>query len=285
MIQLTNLREQSNRSGPKLRSQLPVSIQICTLNEEANLEECLRHVAQNNAAEVIVIDGGSSDRTVAIAQSLGVTVIEAGSVGLAVQRRLGFQSTEQVFTAFIDADDRIPPNWLADQLEALNNGNYSALQSSLRAFNAKGFWGKGWDNYLQESVKSSADVDMVGRPALFTTESLASLNSARDLFMEDTQMSRQFQDLGLRQGISSVTAARICTTGVGENLAKWRKYGKGYREFVNNYPDRKKSIGRHIFWTIPVVRTLPAVKRGAMSQPLFGVLMASAIARGYFSRN
>ncbi len=268
-----------------MTSRQPVSIQICTLNEEGNLEECLKHVALNNAAEVIVIDGGSSDQTVVIARKHGVKVIEAGSVGLAVQRKLGFHSTEQVFTAFIDADDRIPPNWLTDQLETLSNGEYSALQSSIRAFNAKGFWGKGWDNYLRESVKPSMDVDMVGRPALFTTDSLVSLNPESNMFMEDTHMSRQFQDLGLRQGISSTTAFRICTIGAKENIAKWRRYGKGYREFVNNYPDRKKSILRHIFWTIPVVRTLPAVKRGSASQPLFGLLMAFAMASGYFSRN
>ena len=49
----------------------PVSVQICTLNEAANIGPCLESVWANDPAEVIVIDGGSSDRTVGIAESMG----------------------------------------------------------------------------------------------------------------------------------------------------------------------------------------------------------------------
>ena len=44
-----------------------ISIIIPTLNEEANLPVTLRQLAEHPDVELIVVDGGSTDRTVAIA--------------------------------------------------------------------------------------------------------------------------------------------------------------------------------------------------------------------------
>ena len=43
----------------------PVSVQICTLNEEANIGACIKAVLANDPEEIVVIDGGSTDQTVA----------------------------------------------------------------------------------------------------------------------------------------------------------------------------------------------------------------------------
>ena len=59
----------------------PVSVQIITLNEEANIAECIESVLRNDPAEVVVIDGGSTDRTVEMAKSLGATVLAPGRLG------------------------------------------------------------------------------------------------------------------------------------------------------------------------------------------------------------
>lgn len=56
----------------------PISVQIITLNEEANIRACLETVLANEPAEIVVIDGGSTDRTVEIARELGVTVLTPG---------------------------------------------------------------------------------------------------------------------------------------------------------------------------------------------------------------
>ena len=57
----------------------PLSIIIPTLNEARNLPSLLRALAPARArgAEVLVVDGGSEDETVALAEGLGVTVLRA----------------------------------------------------------------------------------------------------------------------------------------------------------------------------------------------------------------
>ena len=261
---------------------LAVSVQICTLNEEGRLPACLESVLANQPAEVLVIDGGSTDRTVEIAESSGCRVLQPGRLGLGASRRLGYQSGTQPYTAFVDADDRLPPTWLSEQVSALESGGYSALQSQLRSATPRGFWGRGWNQYFIESVRPCADTTIVGRPALFETSALVETDAELVSLDEDTHLSRRFELKGLRQGIGYSVAYRYCELTWHENWRKWQSYGRGYRQFVRDHPERRRALLRHMLVTIPLVRGWRPVLRGQVMQPAFAVIMALGIMRGWF---
>jgi glycosyltransferase involved in cell wall biosynthesis len=261
----------------------PVSVQICTLNEERNIGDCLESVLANDPEEVVIIDGGSSDRTVEIAQQMGARVMAPGRLGLGPSRRLGYLSSASKYTAFVDADDRLEADWLATMVRELEAGGYSALQSSLRAADTGTWWSRGWNQYFIESVRPTADTTMVGRPALFVTAALQSDDAELISLDEDTHLSRRFELQGLRQGIGTAIAFRHCEETLDENLRKWQSYGRGYRGFVREHPDRRNAILRHMLFTVPVARSWRPVLRGQITQPAFGVLMAANIAGGWLS--
>lgn len=262
---------------------LPVSVQICTLNEEANIGECLESVRANDPEEILVIDGGSTDRTVEIAQAAGARVLAPGRLGLGPSRQLGWRSTDCPYVAFVDADDRLSATWLETMLDELQQGGYAALQGSLRAIETGSWWTSGWNQYFIESVKPTADTTMVGRPALFVTSELRREDEDLVSLDEDTHLSRRFELRGLRQGIGTAVAYRHVEQTWHENVAKWQSYGRGYRGFVAEHPDRRNSILRHMLWTIPVSRSLGPLTRGSGRQPIFGAIMAASILRGWLS--
>jgi hypothetical protein len=71
----------SESGGDAAGREATVSIIVPALNEEAGLEATLRYLQQQlqpAAAEIIVVDGGSSDRTVSVARRCGVRVVHAG---------------------------------------------------------------------------------------------------------------------------------------------------------------------------------------------------------------
>jgi hypothetical protein len=68
--------------------------------------------------EVIVVDGGSRDRTVEIAQSAGARVIENPWPGFAIQRNLALDAATSEWVLEIDADERISPR-LRESIQAL----------------------------------------------------------------------------------------------------------------------------------------------------------------------
>lgn len=263
---------------------LPVSVQVCTLNEEANIKECLESVRANDPEEIVVIDGGSTDRTVEIAEGFGARVLAPGRLGLGPSRQLGWRATTCRYTAFVDADDRLSPAWLATMVAELEAGGYAALQSSLRAVETGNWWASGWNQYFIESVRPAADTTIVGRPALFVTAELQSEDEDLISLDEDTHLSRRFELRGLRQGIGSAVAYRHVEDTWGENSRKWQSYGRGYRGFVAEHPERRVAIIRHMLWTIPVSRSIGPVRRGAWRQPAFGVAMAASILRGWLQQ-
>jgi len=93
-------------SAPSLPSPL-ISIIIPTLNEEDNIAACLGSRGTSPNTEMIVVDGGSRDRTVEIARSCGIKVIQSGP-GRARQMNAGAESATGELLLFLHADTRLP---------------------------------------------------------------------------------------------------------------------------------------------------------------------------------
>ncbi|OUL34834.1 TIGR04283 family arsenosugar biosynthesis glycosyltransferase [Nostoc sp. 106C] len=115
-----------------------ISIIIPTLNEAANIKDTLATTQPSINIEVIVVDGGSQDDTVARAQSLGVKVI-LSSPGRAVQMNAGAVAASGEILLFLHADTRLPPGFDAMIRTALQEPKTVAGAFNLR-IDASG-WG------------------------------------------------------------------------------------------------------------------------------------------------
>ena len=94
-----------------------ITVLILTLNEECNLPRALESVS-SFARRVVVVDSGSTDRTVEIAREAGAEVYEHSFVNHAIQVNWGLDNTG-ISTPWIfrlDADEIVMPE-LADFLE------------------------------------------------------------------------------------------------------------------------------------------------------------------------
>lgn len=262
---------------------LPVSVQIITLNEASDLGDCLSSVRSQGAAEILVIDGGSTDTTRDIARESGAEVILAPDLGRGAARALGYQSTVRTYVAMVDADDRLPDGWLKALLEELEAGDYAALQGSLRVKDPSNFWERGWNEYFTEAIQPRTDSAMVGHPAIYTRRDLVETLGHIGHDHEDTQLSILYEQRNLRQGISATQSYRTVETSWVANRRKWIAYGRGYRDLVNRYPEKRASIVKHVLWTIPIVRGWRPLARRRWGQPLFGLLMGVSVLWGYLT--
>jgi glycosyltransferase involved in cell wall biosynthesis len=87
-----------------------LSIIIPTMNEAATLARTLRHVKALHppAWEVLVVDGGSSDRTLQIAAEAGVVVLRGEQASRAIQMNQGARQATGDLLCFLHADTLIP---------------------------------------------------------------------------------------------------------------------------------------------------------------------------------
>jgi (heptosyl)LPS beta-1,4-glucosyltransferase len=96
----------------------PARLSACLIvkDEEAHLPDCLASVAFCD--EIVVVDSGSSDRTVEIARAAGATVIEHPWRGFAVQRNVALDAAHGEWALEVDADERVTPR-LREEIRAL----------------------------------------------------------------------------------------------------------------------------------------------------------------------
>jgi glycosyltransferase involved in cell wall biosynthesis len=127
----------SNRIG--------ISAVIIALNEERDIESCLRSV--DWCDEIIVVDGGSTDGTLKICRDFGCKVFEREFNGFGEQKQYAVDLAENDWVLSIDADEVVSPALQREILSVLNtpqhsiNGYYLPITTIL------------WDQKVRHSVR------------------------------------------------------------------------------------------------------------------------------------
>lgn len=104
---------------------MKISIIIPTYNEDGNIEGLLQHLKKNNnenIAEIIVSDGGSSDDTLTIAGANGAVALESPVAGRAGQMNYALEHATGDIYYFVHADSKPPESYTDDILNAINEG-------------------------------------------------------------------------------------------------------------------------------------------------------------------
>lgn len=120
-----------------------ISAVIITLNEERNIERCIKSLL-NVADEIVIVDSGSTDKTVEIAKQFNAIVINQKWLGYGPTKNLGHEKASFEYILSIDADEA-----LSDELiRSIQNikSNLNAAYSFNRLTNYCGKWIKhsGW---------------------------------------------------------------------------------------------------------------------------------------------
>lgn len=88
-------------------NKIPVSVAIITKNEETDLPGCLKSVSF--AAEVVIVDCGSVDRTAEIARQFGAGFFVEAWKGYGPQKNSALKKCSYDWVLTLDADERVPP--------------------------------------------------------------------------------------------------------------------------------------------------------------------------------
>lgn len=83
-----------------------LSVAIITKNEEKRLPDCLKSVSF--ADDIVVVDSGSSDRTVEITKEFGCRVFVEEWKGYGPQKNSAVKKCKYEWVLIVDADERIP---------------------------------------------------------------------------------------------------------------------------------------------------------------------------------
>ncbi len=87
-----------------------ISIIIPVLDEEATIPGLLAHLRQDRNVEILVVDGGSRDRSRELVRAHGVRLLRSPP-GRGRQQNLGAAAASGDVLLFLHSDTRLPPGW------------------------------------------------------------------------------------------------------------------------------------------------------------------------------
>jgi hypothetical protein len=102
-------------------TQIPITVTIITLNEELNLPRALQSLKW--AEEVVIVDSGSTDRTVEIAKQAGAKVLHNSWKGYGQQKNFAQDQATHRWVLNLDADEVVTPESVAEIRKAIAEAN------------------------------------------------------------------------------------------------------------------------------------------------------------------
>jgi Glycosyl transferase family 2 len=134
-----------------------LSVIIITKNEAMNIRACLTSVAW--ADEIIVVDSGSTDETVAICKELGAHVYPHDWPGFGPQKNRALSYAKNEWVLSIDADECVGAELRAEIVAAIqNSGDHTAFRMPrLSSFCGQYMHHSGWyPDYVTRLFQRSA---------------------------------------------------------------------------------------------------------------------------------
>jgi len=182
---------------------LPISVVVPVRNAEQFLDLCLASVARQNPSEIVVVDGLSTDGTLAIARRYTDHILSDDGRGVAAARRLGVASATSPWVALVDADVILPDGALRSLFEEFREGRFVGLQASLGSVSGPGYWGRA----LVQHHRTGRSKNWFGLVAtLFDRNTLLEIGlDEAFLSGEDIELRVRLQRARARTGVSRQT--------------------------------------------------------------------------------
>lgn len=115
---------------------MKLSVVIIVKNEEEMIGECLQSV-RKLTDEIIVVDGGSEDKTVEIAKKAGAKVLVYPSNDFSQSRNFALRQAQGDWILYVDADERVTPELVQSikhQISSIKNEEISAYRVKRKNF-------------------------------------------------------------------------------------------------------------------------------------------------------
>jgi glycosyltransferase involved in cell wall biosynthesis len=249
------VRQYQGELPPPLKSYPRVSVVVCAYNAERTMDQCLASLAELNYPdyEVIVVNDGSRDRTLEIAESYGYCrIIDQTNKGLSAARNVGAEAATGEIVAYTDSDCVADPDWL------------TYLVAKMEASNLAACGGPNFPPPEDDMVPAAVAVAPGGPTHVLISdevaEHIAGCNMAfrRDVLQQlggfdpvyraagdDVDICWRFQDAGYTIGFSPAAVVwHFRRNTVAAYCAQQRGYGKAEALVYSKHPFRFNLFGQ-----------------------------------------
>ena len=248
-------RQYQGSLPPPLQRYPRVSVVVCAYNAERTMDQCLASLGVLNYPdyEVIVVNDGSRDRTLEIAQSYGYCrIISQTNKGLSVARNVGAHAATGEIVAYTDSDCVADPDWLiylvskmeASNLAACGGPNFPPPEDDLVPATVAVAPGGPTHVLISDEVAEH----IAGCNMAFRRDVLLSLGGFDPIYRaagDDVDICWRLQDAGYTIGFSPAAVVwHFRRNTVAAYCAQQRGYGKAEALVYSKHPFRFNLLGQ-----------------------------------------
>lgn len=199
-----------------------ITFVIPVLNREHFIGQCLAHITneKNPDDKIVVVDNGSTDRTVEIAnQHESVTVLSAPDATIAGLRNLGATYANGNILAFIDSDCLLCPGWRDAVVDTIARENVAAVGSTCDIPEDAGWIEQAWQSARPVSISQVHFINsanLVVRTDAFLKIDGFDENLVTD---EDTDLGNRLTLAGYK--LLEVPEVRVINLGITSSLREF----------------------------------------------------------------
>lgn len=236
-----------------------ISVVLCALNEEQNIERVLSSLDGQQVSEVILVDGGSRDRTIELAKKVrpDVRILEHPGEGLLRQRLWGIKAAQGALLLLLDADDELEVGSVDRARRHIEDNRLDGSQFGFLV-DDRTRWSRIWSQMLIVSSPEGEVLPMIGRPALVVSSLYAGIDPAAAprgiVATEDSFIRSAYERLTRpRFAAGPGRTLRLQPTRLGEIVGKGWAYGRGDADQALRF-GQFGSLAHHLLWRYPVIR-------------------------------
>lgn len=252
-----------------------VSLLLICLNEEKVINSCLMSLKDSNYDELVIVDGGSTDKTIEICQKYKCKLLKS-SPSMTKQLLIGLNQIKSKYVILIETDHIYPKNFVSNFLNLLISSKLDAGQSMLNYIpKKKTFFSLGHKIFYEvHNSRKNINYFLQGGSIWKTNEILGIMSQMNNEgYGMDTERSELIRKKNLKVGYLKIFVEESGVSDFSKFLTRMENYGKGDHEFYKknarnwNLQRKIKSL-THIFFRYCVSYPIISVFK---SNPLIGI--------------
>lgn len=219
-----------------------ITVVVCTRNVRDLVGRNLPTLRKNlPRAEILVVDGDSTDGTREVAAKFADKVISDEGRGLAYARHLGIVNASHPYVLFAGPDNTITEELVGSLRDALeNDAKLAGVAPQTRVLNKSTYWERTTGAFFNYFINRPGPVAVIGTPCMYKREVIlkvpydASIRAAAD----DTDLALRLHEAGYTLAIVDAYSDEDMPLDRSAFIARWKWYGKGDAEFYAKHRDR-----------------------------------------------